>query len=176
MPFVLPDGSRVSADAAFHHNDIHHSRGWLRRASQAELDALGITWEDPPAPPAPPPPAPPTREDVTRARDAVLALGHTVVIPGYPHILEVQTRPQDWSILTGLYLRDINRMPGDNEPVMFRCANNITHFIPAGLTVQLYFRAVAHRQAVYQAAWALKDMDPIPADYATNPAYWPASG
>lgn len=29
------------------------------------------------------------------------------------------------------------------------------------------------RQPIYQAYFALKAMDPIPKDYATNPVYWP---
>jgi hypothetical protein len=34
--------------------------------------------------------------------------------------------------------------------------------------------AGTHRQPLYQASFALQAMDPIPADYATNPAYWPS--
>src|SRR5690606_19468868 len=30
-----------------------------------------------------------------------------------------------------------------------------------------------YRQPLYQASFALQAMDPIPADFATNPAYWP---
>ena len=176
MPYVLPDNRRVSPDSAFSLNGVHHSRGWLRRASEAERTALGITWEHPPAPPAPPPPPSPTADDVTRARDTVLALGLTVAIVGYQNPIDVQTRPEDWDSLTGLYLRDMNRIPGDNEPIPFRCANNITHSLPAGIASKLYLKVIAHRQAVYQAAWALKAMNPIPADYATNPSYWPPSG
>ena len=34
--------------------------------------------------------------------------------------------------------------------------------------------AGAARQPIWQASFVLQAMDPIPADYATNPAYWPA--
>jgi hypothetical protein len=33
--------------------------------------------------------------------------------------------------------------------------------------------AMAHKEGHIRAAWALKDMDPIPTDFATNPGYWP---
>lgn len=56
MPYVLPGNRKVSPDQSFVLNDIQYPPNWLRHATQADKDALGITWENDPAPSAPPPP------------------------------------------------------------------------------------------------------------------------
>lgn len=43
---------------------------------------------------------------------------------------------------------------------------------PFGIAV-LGTAAMAHKEGHIRAARALKDMDPIPTDFATNPGYWP---
>ena len=42
------NGRTLPIDRGFTHNDIQYPRNWLRQASQADKDALGITWEDDP--------------------------------------------------------------------------------------------------------------------------------
>jgi hypothetical protein len=39
------NGRTLPIDRGFTHNDIQYPRNWLRQASQADKDALGITWE-----------------------------------------------------------------------------------------------------------------------------------
>lgn len=46
-------------------------------------------------------------------------------------------------------------------------------FVTAAEWQLILLAAGAHRQPIYQAYFTLKDMAPIPADFATNPAHWP---
>ncbi len=67
------------------------------------------------------------------------------------------------------------RLLDPNAPPEFRwiAADNSTHPMDAQTAMRFGYAALGHKQAHIFAARALKDMDPIPADYATNPAYWP---
>ncbi|MFK4259033.1 DUF4376 domain-containing protein [Agrobacterium tumefaciens] len=60
-------------------------------------------------------------------------------------------------------------------PAEFRwiAADNNTHLMDAQTVMRFGYAALGHKQSHIFAARELKDMDPIPADYATNPAYWP---
>jgi hypothetical protein len=67
------------------------------------------------------------------------------------------------------------RLLDPNAPPEFRwiAADNSTHPMDAQTAMQFGYAALGHKQVHIFAARALKDMDPIPEDYATNPAYWP---
>ncbi|MBN8931993.1 MAG: DUF4376 domain-containing protein [Rhizobium pusense] len=60
-------------------------------------------------------------------------------------------------------------------PEIFRwiAADNTTHPMDAETVMRFGYAALGHKQAHIFAARAIKDSSPIPADYATNPAYWP---
>ncbi len=62
-----------------------------------------------------------------------------------------------------------------NAPPEFRwiAADNSTHAMDAQTAMRFGYAALNHKQAHIFAARALKNMVPIPADFATNPAYWP---
>lgn len=47
--FILPDGRPISPDVAFSLNDISYPANWLRLATPAEREAIGITEEPDPA-------------------------------------------------------------------------------------------------------------------------------
>lgn len=51
-------------------------------------------------------------------------------------------------------------------------ADNTLHAMDAQTVVQLGYAALRHKQALIFSARALKDMDPIPADFADD-SYWP---
>lgn len=67
------------------------------------------------------------------------------------------------------------RLLDPNAPEVFRwiAADNTTHPMDAQTVIRFGYTALGHKQAHIFAARELKDMDPVPADYATNPAYWP---
>lgn len=65
------------------------------------------------------------------------------------------------------------RWHGGDSDFMWIAADNSMHPLDAQSTFAMGQAAMAHKQAHIFAARALKDMNPIPADYATNPEYWP---
>ena len=174
MPYVLPNQRRVSPDSAFEHNGVQHARGWLRRASQAELDALGVTWEDPPAPSLL---TAPTTADIRRAHDAHLGHGVMISVTGYADPIHVQCAGNHRDNLQDLYEMARERVTlGQGTMTSFRCAANNNHNLNPAQVKELCEQVFAYRNDVREAAHVLKDMNPIPTDYATNPAHWPSNG
>jgi hypothetical protein len=55
----------------------------------------------------------------------------------------------------------------------FRDRDNENHTLSAAQVIDLAEQALAKVTAIREASWALKDMDPIPADFADD-KYWPA--
>ncbi|TCT29747.1 DUF4376 domain-containing protein [Martelella mediterranea] len=64
------------------------------------------------------------------------------------------------------------RWHGQNYDFAWIAADNTTHKLDAQAMVALGEAVLAHEQAHIMAARTIKDMDPIPADYA-NDSYWP---
>ena len=48
MPFKTTDGRTIQPDRAFTLGDISYPANWIRNASEAEKEAIGLTWQDPP--------------------------------------------------------------------------------------------------------------------------------
>jgi hypothetical protein len=48
MPFKTTDGRVIQPDRAFTLGDISYPATWIRNASEAEKEAIGLTWQDPP--------------------------------------------------------------------------------------------------------------------------------
>ena len=48
MPFKTKDGRTIHPDRAFTLGDISYPANWIRNASEAEKEAIGLTWQDPP--------------------------------------------------------------------------------------------------------------------------------
>lgn len=127
---------------------------------------------------------PPTEEPVVTAamvdaaRDIRIASGF-----GFNgHVY--QTRPEDRENIAGAATAALAAMVNGAQPGDFRwhggdsdfewiAADNSTHPLDAQTTFAMGQAAMAHKQAHIFAARTLKDMDPVPADYATNDAYWP---
>lgn len=65
------------------------------------------------------------------------------------------------------------RWHGGGEDFVWIAADNTMHPLDAQSTFAMGQAAMAHKQAHIFAARALKDMNPIPADFATNATYWP---
>ena len=65
------------------------------------------------------------------------------------------------------------RWHGGDEDFAWIASDNSTHPMDAQTMFAFGQAAMAHKSNHIFAARALKDMTPIPADYATNPAYWP---
>ncbi len=121
----------------------------------------------------------PTEMEVDRERDRRIAAGFTFSGVAY------QSRRQDRENIAGASTAALAAMVNGAQPGDFRwhggdsdfewiAADNSTHPLDAQTTFAMGQAAMAHKQAHIFAARALKDMDPIPADFASNAAYWPA--
>jgi len=129
------------------------------------------------APPAPEP-EPVTATDVDEERDRRINAGMVWDNVTY------QTRPQDRENIAGasiLALAAISngaqpgdlRWHGEDTDFVWIAEDNTTHTFDAP-TFFAFSQAMArHKSAHIFAARAIKDMTEIPADYATNEAYWP---
>lgn len=95
-----------------------------------------------------------------------------------------QSRPEDRENIAGAAVAALAaigagaqvgdyRWHGGDSDFMWIAADNSMHPLDAQSIFAMGQAAMAHKQAHIFAARALKDMSPIPADYATNPAYWP---
>ncbi|MCZ7927317.1 DUF4376 domain-containing protein [Agrobacterium pusense] len=100
-----------------------------------------------------------------------------------------QSRPEDRENIAGAVKAATDAValgaaPGDfgwqrlldpNAPPEFRwiAADNTTQVMDAQTVMRFGYAALGHKQAHILAARELKNMNPIPADFATEPAYWP---
>jgi hypothetical protein len=64
--------------------------------------------------------------------------------------------------------------PDGPEVFAWIAADNSLVPMDAPTVISFAYAAVAHKERMIFAARAVKSMDPIPEDYAENPAYWPA--
>ena len=131
-------------------------------------------FAEPSPPPAPVVPAP-TVDDVVAERERRLALGFDFNFADARGIHHIGTTPDDmrkWmDEVTPLAQTYINAGQPNGE---------ITIATETGIAVitaeewqSILIAAAGYRQPLYAASFALQAMDPIPADFATNPAYWP---
>jgi len=152
---VSPGAEVVDAD------DLDIGIGWVRD---------GEAW-------APPPPPVPTAEDVDAERDRRIAAGFTFGGVAY------QSRPEDrenimgastaalGAMMQGAQAGDYRWHGGDSDFVWI-AADNSTHVMDAQTVYAFGLAAMAHKTAHIVAARAIKDADPVPADFADN-GYWP---
>jgi hypothetical protein len=127
-----------------------------------------------------PPYAPtgPTAADVDRERDRRIAAGFAFDGVHY------QSRREDRENIAGASTAALAAIMAGAQPGDFRWANpdedfawiaadNSMHPMDAHTVFNFGKTALAHKQAHILAARTVKNMEEIPADYATNPAYWP---
>lgn len=121
------------------------------------------------------PPAPePAGADIDAERERRIALGFTADIGG-GETVPVDTRNAvDFRNLNGLGTGSLSRMvAGNGTTFTFRGSDNVTRDLTPAQMNALAMQALAHVDAHYEAAWALKATSPLPADYADD-GYWPA--
>jgi hypothetical protein len=127
--------------------------------------------------PEPPAPAGPSAHDIDAERDRRIAAGFTFGGVFY------QSRPEDrenimgagtaalGAMMLGAQAGDYRWHGGDSDFVWI-AADNSTHPMDAQTVYAFGLAAMAHKTAHIFAARAIKDADPIPADYTDN-SYWP---
>lgn len=116
----------------------------------------------------------PSAEAVNAERDRRIARGTTIEVSGYGSI-PLQGREKDQTNLLGLMNAAKIRIESGDVTTLrkFRDAENVDHMLTPPQFIELWVKGSAWISDVYEASWDLKDMDPIPADYATNESYWP---
>lgn len=121
----------------------------------------------------------PTPADVDQERDRRISGGFSFGGVFY------QTRPEDRENIAGASTAALAAITNGAEPGDYRwhggdadfvwiAADNSTHAMDAQTLFAFGQAAMAHKQAHIFAARAIKDADPIPADFADD-AYWPAA-
>lgn len=94
MPYVLPDGRRVSPEQRFDLGGNQYPRNWLKLSSPERREALGIVWEaDPPAPAPVDPPLADVKAQLSKQVDAdaeVVRLKY--ITPGAGMVLTYQEK------------------------------------------------------------------------------------
>lgn len=106
-------------------------------------------------------------------RDRRIMAGTTADVEGIGPV-PLQGRPQDQLNMLALKdtARDLQVAGVTSAVIPFRDGANVEHMLTAEQMVQITDQGKQHITAIYQAAWALKAMDPIPADYADD-QWWP---
>jgi hypothetical protein len=69
----------------------------------------------------------------------------------------------------------VKKAAGDETPITFRDAANVDQVLSNDEMIAAAVQIAAQVDALYKASWALKDADPIPADYADD-RHWPGGG
>lgn len=116
-----------------------------------------------------------TAEAVGRERDRRLALGFDYDFGddrGMHHFATTEADMRGWDRVTKL--KDVMLQGGDTtSKITIATATGITEVTAPEWNAILLYAGVNFEQPLWQASFALQAMNPIPADYATNPAYWP---
>ena len=122
------------------------------------------------------PPKPVAREEVNVERSVRIAAGTEVVVAGLAEPVALQGRQQDLSNMLGLAMAAQLRIAqGDTQTqTTFRDRDNMDHVLVPAQVLELWQKGAAWVQTQYDASWALKAMDPIPADYADD-VHWRVS-
>jgi len=141
-------GNRKDKDTWVIHFGSSATKGQKKKA-QAIVDAFDIDAVDPSA------------INVERARR--IAAGRTI------NNMPMQLRDEDIRNLQSLAFNASLFM---DEITEFRDANNKSHQLGAPEILSLWEGTHAYISDVYKASWALKAMEPVPADFADD-KYWP---
>lgn len=116
-----------------------------------------------------PPPVPITHEDVNAERRRRILAGRII------NDVHVTGSDEDARNLSNLAMAAQIRMAaGDlTTTTIYRDAGNVDRVLTPPELVALWQASAEYVSALYAASWALKALDPIPADFAAD-TYWPA--
>jgi hypothetical protein len=117
----------------------------------------------------------PTTDDVNAERARRIEAGTNIVIPPYAVAIALQGREKDQISLLGLKAAAQDRIAaGDTTTTTkFRDRENTDHLLTPPQIVALWQMGAAWIGAMHEASWSLKDINPIPADFASD-EWWPA--
>ncbi|PWE29957.1 hypothetical protein DDZ14_16070 [Maritimibacter sp. 55A14] len=110
---------------------------------------------------------------VNAERTRRLEAGSIFTVPGYGDVA-LQARLQDMVTLSGLLDGAQARIAaGDVTTIKrFRDRDNTDHLLTPPQIAQMVQIGTAWVEAVYNASWDIKKLDPVPADF-TDDGHWP---
>lgn len=113
------------------------------------------------------------RSAINAERERRISAGTTVTVTGVGDI-PVQGRDVDIRNLQGLGLMALARVSSGDTTTLttFRDADNVDHDLTPPQVLELVQNAAAAAEAIIQASWAIKAMDPLPSD-VTDDSLWP---
>jgi len=125
----------------------------------------GLTTAIPTVAPAP------TTEMINAERSRRIDAGATLMIPGYG-LIALQGRDEDQRNLNArATAATLKKAQGDDSLMIFRDANNVNHELTPDQMILVFAIGSAWVEGQYKASWAIKDLQPVPADY-TDDKYW----
>jgi|CXWL01.1.fsa_nt_gi hypothetical protein len=132
--------------------------------STEELSQIGLEKREIPV----------SSKDVSKARDSRISEGATITLSSGLSI-PVQTRNEtDFRNINGLVSQAIvyTIINQPNATIIFRGTDDVEYNLTPSLMIELGSKVAQRVQSIYEAAWVIKKMDPIPSDY--NESYrWP---
>lgn len=115
----------------------------------------------------------PSNEEVNEERERRIILGCNVSIANVGTIY-VTGSEKDIRNVAGLGQGAIVRiMANDTTLVPFRDGNNDVYNLSPQQMLELWQKSAGYISAIYQASWDIKELNPIPQDFASN-TYWPS--
>lgn len=110
--------------------------------------------------------AAPTAEHVNAERARRIAVGG--VFDG----VRITGSEDDTRNLANLaMMAQIRMASGDETLTTYRDGDNVDHTLTPAQVVSIWQQSSSFVSSLYASSWALKEMTPIPADYASD-AYW----
>lgn len=167
MRYAVIDGSHVI-------NVIEADEGFVLDGYElVQSDEAGPGWCYADGVFSPPSPPPASGDQINVERDRRISAGTTVNVTGYGDI-PLQGGERDQTNLLGLVTAAQVRLAGGDTATLtkFRDAENVDHMLTPMQVIEMWSKGAAWISANYDASWALKAMDPIPADFADD-SYWP---
>lgn len=162
--YQLPgSGAVISADQAFDLDGVKYPAGWLSGLSAADILRMGLT----------PFAAPATGDDVNAERARRILGGVVVMVPDHGAVA-LGGSDVDMRNLQGLaFAAQLRIAQGQGGTLTtFRDNDNVDHQLTQPQVLALWSAGAEYISDVFKASWALKDQDPIPADFAAD-QFWP---
>lgn len=111
------------------------------------------------------------RRAVDGERERRIALPLTVTVAGlgrFPIDMDGTSQRNLNGLASAAILRT---MQGDVTLITFRDADNVDQVMTPPQVLQMGMQVAARIDAIYKASWAIKALDPIPADFGED-SYW----
>lgn len=110
---------------------------------------------------------------INRERELRISLGANVSVNGIGSI-PIRGTDDDMRNITNLgQLANLYITNGINSNISFRDDLNVMHTLTPQQMSELWQKTVAYVSSIYQSSWNMKEMNPLPQDYADN-KYWPS--